>query len=200
MMTSSLQGMASSLQGIDFWDSNLDLMRRQLPAIHEWVARYPERPSDPDYAPCDFDQKKWFADLTQIEWYIGLLLGFGDGAHVERLITTYPDRGLYILEPEPDAFLRACHDRDLTPILTHPEFQLLLIHQPDARSIAHRLFQSIREHLDIGHIVTLNWPPYKERWLDFWTTFHNHITEHIKQDATNQATYRRYTLDWQGPL
>lgn len=181
----------------DYWQHNLELLQIHLPVIHAWAVQRPDRPATPDEPAYDGDTEKWFDDLTASEWYIGLLLGFGDGAHVERLIRTYPDRALYVLEPDPDAFLRACHDRDLAPIVTHSDFQLLLIHQLDVRLIAQRLFQSVREHLALGKIVTLNWPPYKARWGDFWLQFHDRITEHIKQDATNMATYRRYTLDWQ---
>lgn len=182
---------------VTYWDENLAQLKEYLPAIHSWVEQQDpdDLPDVSDFEP--YDGSEWFAQLEEIDWYTGILLGFGDGAHVQKLIELYPERGLYVLEPEPGAFLQTCRDRDLSGILSHPDLSILLIHQPDTRLIAGRIFTSLKDHMMLGRIVALNWPPYEERHKEFWESFNRHVQEHIKQEATNVSTYRRYSLEWQ---
>src|SRR3990167_8627876 len=112
---------------MDTWQHNLDLLKKHLPAIWRWCVQHPERPADPEQESFAGDTELWFEQIVEMDWYKGLLLGFGDGVHVERLLRTYPERGLCVLEPEPDSFLRALHDRDLAVCLEDKNLQIILI-------------------------------------------------------------------------
>jgi hypothetical protein len=72
---------------------------------------------------------RWAATLSRETGESGnlLLVGFGLGYHAAAILEAYPDRKLYIIEPDPDVFLAAIECVDLRPVLGSRQVALFAV-------------------------------------------------------------------------
>ncbi|WP_236338589.1 motility associated factor glycosyltransferase family protein [Paenibacillus plantiphilus] len=136
--------------------------------------------------------------INSVEEVIGesqsiLLFGFGLGYHMERLIERYPDRTIYVIEPDLDIFLTAMEARDHSKILKHKKIGMLAIGKGEL--VFRRFIATLTSQLS-NSFCLLYMPNYLKLYEEEIKQFQELFRATILTDRTNYATQIIFKREW----
>jgi hypothetical protein len=121
-----------------------------------------------------------------------LLFGFGFGYHAEAFLSAYPDKRVYIFEPDTDLFLCALECRNLKPVLKQKSIAVLGIGD-DLTQIAmlEEVFNGIT-----GSLVTLVFPSYRSIFGEAVQVFERNVRQLAVATVSSLHTLSHFGPDW----
>lgn len=122
-----------------------------------------------------------------------LLTGFGLGYHLETLIDNFPDKIIYVYEPDPNIFTIALHMRKLTRLLSHSNLHIFAV-GPGSEIMRHFASEIVTQLT--GPIEIVNVPPYEKLYKETINELIQILGDCIKSFRTDIATYSGYSLEW----
>lgn len=146
------------------------------------------------YNPCQ-ESEKW---LAQYENDINIgehicLYGFGLGYYLEAIIKRYPDKKIFIYEPEIEIFLGCLEGRDITGLLSHSNIVTMGIGNSE---LANEYFFQYLLSQSYGNISLLVAPAYQVLYQEKFQDFKDTLLKRIQMFRSNLATLRRFGLEW----
>lgn len=122
-----------------------------------------------------------------------LVFGFGLGYHLQALIDRFPDKKIYIYEPDYELFLATIEGIDLRPILAHPNIATF--------AVGHE--QSIRKGL-LNYISLQISESFRYLILPIYNKTHKQLVEDFLNDTAivlrsyrmNLGTVNNFQLNW----
>lgn len=122
-----------------------------------------------------------------------LIFGFGLGYHIEKFIEKYPDKTLYIYEPDEALFTAALESRDLTKVLSHKEIGILAVGSEEG--IRYELINSIAYQVkDSFSFIVI--PIYNKYYGELISNLKENTESLILNFRSNLATVLHFQHEW----
>lgn len=201
-----------------FAADNLLFLRKTYPKIYELVRNRTAsrdrirsgtaKNGQPIAAICEDDRDTWLysrfdPDLEALRWAESLenaqqsdnllLFGFGLGYHAAAVLQTFPDKKLFIYEPDLDLFLTAIELVDLRPVLDHPQVALFAI--GEEAGVHERMLHEILSHAK-GSFSFAAPPVYRKWHSGLLQAFAEHARNTTLNYAANDHLYKRFRKEW----
>lgn len=122
-----------------------------------------------------------------------LIYGFGLGYHIQKFIEWYPDKLLYILEPDLEMFLTAIEAVDLRETLSHANIRVFAVGSELA--IREELLQLLYSQA-IGECSVITLPVYNKLNGQLLAEFQNDIQRTLLTYQSNAATASAFNKKW----
>lgn len=183
--------------------ANAQILQNRFPHAFNKVMEIKEK-----NAPIDFnhDFKEAFERdhnwLKAVEGLMGnckivFVYGFERGLSVADLLELYPDRWLFIYEPDEQLFYKAMQEYDLRPLLQHPNLYFLSVGSSQLKMLFHMVcsymqqemvFVAQRKYLEDNHEALKD---IRNQFDDYRSSFYsNKHTEHFfREDWTRNYLY-----------
>lgn len=122
-----------------------------------------------------------------------LLYGLGFGHHLRLLLTYYPQKWIYLYEPDIDLLQTVIEFEDLTPLLSHPNVKALAVGR--TTEAKRQLVYPICTHAQ-GSCAFLYMPFYARTTPKDIEALREEIPAIIEEFNINQNTLERFKNDW----
>jgi hypothetical protein len=122
-----------------------------------------------------------------------LLCGFGFGYHLEAFLALYPDKRVFVYEPQLDMLLCAIEHRDIRSILDNKRIAMFGVGEESMLQIA--LLQEVFTKAD-ERIVALEMPVYKQLYPEVIREYRRIIRETAAAAYLSLRTLTRFRQDW----
>lgn len=122
-----------------------------------------------------------------------LLFGFGFGYHAAALLQAFPDKKLYIYEPDPDIFLAAVESVDLRPVLQNRQIAMFAVGS-DAVVQEHMMLQIYQSSK--GSFFFAIPPAYHKRHAGLIALLARQARNAFVSHRINVNTIRRFRKEW----
>lgn len=119
-----------------------------------------------------------------------LIYGFGLGYHIERIIDSYPNKTLYIYEPDTEILLAAIEVRDLNRVFSHSKIKIISL--KNGKNI---LFNILASKI-ADSFATIIQPAYKRIFKDDMKEFNQEFRQIILNERVNIGTYYTFQEAW----
>jgi len=201
-------------------DSNMKLLEQRFPHIHQTICHSPPNPTlyrtfmsndglgnvgvltsegteeyiyDPSQTALDV--AKWLQSISEtVNQHDHLLLyGLGVGHHLQLLLTYFPNKWIYVYEPNPELFRTVIESEDLTSLFGHPNVKALAV--GPSTEAKRQLIYPICTHAQ-GHCAFLYIPYYARTVSKEIEAFYQEIPSIISEFKMNQNTLERFKNDW----
>jgi hypothetical protein len=122
-----------------------------------------------------------------------VIYGFGFGYHLEAFLKAYPDKRVFVYEPQLDMFLCAVEHRDLRPILNHKKIAMFAVGEDSIvqMEMLTRVFAKSDER-----IALLEIPVYKQLFPDTLQRYRQVIKEAAKSSVFSLRTLTGHRKEW----
>lgn len=163
----------------------------QLPNLLVKVENDNIIPLHSQYDPVN-EATKWIKNQeTEIESSENVLIyGFGLGYHIEKFIELYPEKRLYIYEPDKDILLAAIETRDLSRILKHPNIIVFGIGM-----VKQMMMNLIVEQVTTSFVMLVQ-TAYRKMFKEDVQGFSQDFKQIILNTRSNIATYINFYEQW----
>lgn len=143
----------------------------------------------------ELEAARWLASLRLEEEPADniLLFGFGFGYHAAALLKAYPDKKMYIYEPDMDLFLAAIEWMDLRPILANR--QIVVFALGSDASVHEQMLLNIFKSSD-GGFSFASPPFYRKRYADLIEAFSEQARKTALAYTIDMNTIRHYREEW----
>lgn len=142
-----------------------------------------------------YETEQWIGkSLAEISETKNIFLyGFGLGYHLERIIEHFPDKLIYVIEPDVEVVLAAMEARDLSAILKHPNIAVFAIGKDTLTlyNFAAAVSQKVTDSF-----TTLYIPAYTKRYAQEADAFTKVFHSVVLNDRTNLLTQSFFKQEW----
>ncbi|MHA0856218.1 motility associated factor glycosyltransferase family protein [Paenibacillus sp. CMAA1364] len=119
------------------------------------------------------------------------IYGFGRGLSIADLLELYPNRWLFVYEPDEDLFRKALNDYDLSLLLEHPNFYWLSVGKSQLNMMFHMVCSYMQEEM---MFVALR--EYLDTEMDLLRKVKEEFQEYRRTFFSNKHTENFFKLDW----
>lgn len=122
-----------------------------------------------------------------------LIFGLALGYHIQALITRFPDKKIYIYEPDYHLFMAALETRSLKTILEHPNLVTLALGQDE--SVRHSLLNTISQYVSHS-FQSLILPIYYKTSKDLIEKFAQDTEKVVRDYRASLSTLVSFQEHW----
>ncbi len=122
-----------------------------------------------------------------------LLYGLGLGYHLKLLLEHYPNKWIYVYEPDADMFMTALATEDFSSLLSHPNVKAVGVGQTieEKRQVIYPIC-----NLAQGSCAFITIPFYEQRNPEELNRFREEFPVTVSEYNVNQSTLIRFKDDW----
>ncbi|WP_442602618.1 motility associated factor glycosyltransferase family protein [Paenibacillus sp. KN14-4R] len=141
------------------------------------------------------EAKNWVNSIEDsvVEMKNILVFGFGAGYHIQTLLERFPNKKIFIYEPDHELFLAALEARDISSIFDHANIVTFALGQE--QSIRFGLLDSLSKNVteSFGYLIL---PVYNTLYSQVVEDFKQDATEILKRYSSNLSTFNSFQLEW----
>lgn len=132
--------------------------------------------------------KEEFAEVKHL-----IIYGFGFGYHLQKIIEHFPDKVIYLYEPNIEIMLSAMEARKLDKILSHPNIVTLGI--GDDEIVQKSFFNFVIKQISQS-VMVLAIPPYRKIFKQSIQNFEEEMKKMILEYRGNLRTILSFQEEW----
>lgn len=139
------------------------------------------------------EAEKW-AQQVQVDKHDHILIyGMGLGYHIEKLMEKYPQKKIYLYEPDKEVMLAAMESRDLTKLFGHPN---LISFGIGSEYVVRRQFilMVVKQFADSFTFLPL--PIYEKGYKEEVATFTEDLAKLVLEYRGNLQTTYQFQMQW----
>ncbi|WP_025707322.1 motility associated factor glycosyltransferase family protein [Paenibacillus graminis] len=179
---------------MSYFQQNQAVLRLRFPHVADKVSNIEEQDIEliKYFEPVEKDEN-W---LEAVRGSVGdlniiLLYGFGQGISIADLVEMYPDRLLFVYEPNEENFHDSLKTMDLTLILEHPNLYFLAVGKSQLIALFHSLSTHMRK--DMAFVALRH---YLEHTADSLQDIKKKFEEYSETFDSNKLTRNLFRRDW----
>lgn len=176
--------------------ANLEVIQQRFPHVLEMlgsVTRIAEQKEEaPVYEQLERDEI-WLQAVAELmeDSKILFVYGFGQGLSIADLLERFPDRWLFIYEPDEEAFKQVMSAYDISFLLNHPNLYWISVGESQLKLLFYLLCSYMQEKLAF---VALR--RYLEKDIDILRDVREEFIEYKSDFNTNKYTENRFRKEW----
>lgn len=179
---------------MSYFQSNQTILQQRFPHVLNVVLNIKNHNNQmPDYYEAIEKDNNW---LDAVRGSVGdskiiLLYGFGQGISIADLLEMFPDRLLFVYEPNERNFIKSLNDIDLTLLLEHPNLFFLAVGEAQLKALFHSISTHLRQELAF---VALR--HHLEGSVDSLQDIKKKFEEYSEAFESNKLTQNLFRKDW----
>ncbi|GGH64410.1 hypothetical protein GCM10008014_42760 [Paenibacillus silvae] len=129
--------------------ANLEVLEKRFPHVAEKTKNYNENIVEPIIYELFDKDEIWLQAVKEIveDSKIIFVYGFGQGLSIADLLEEFPDRWLFIYEPDEASFNKLVCEYDISPLLNHPNLYWISLGNNQIKTLFYLLCSYMQEKL-----------------------------------------------------